>query len=96
MLAYAHLQENEFERESDGYRAIKHQSFVGTGYFDSIAQAVAGDRFAYVPDLGIDKGMIYRFNAAQGSLVPNDPPSAAAPAGAGPRHFTLHPTGRFA
>jgi isocitrate lyase len=42
MLAYAHLQENEFERESDGYRAIKHQSFVGTGYFDSIAQAVAG------------------------------------------------------
>jgi 6-phosphogluconolactonase len=40
--------------------------------------------------------MIYKFNAAQGSLVPNDPPFTALPAGAGPRHFSLHPTGRFA
>jgi isocitrate lyase len=42
MLAYAHLQENEFEAEPLGYRAVKHQSFVGTGYFDLIAQTVAG------------------------------------------------------
>jgi isocitrate lyase len=42
MLAYAHLQENEFERESGGYRAVKHQAFVGTGYFDKLAQVIAG------------------------------------------------------
>ncbi len=43
MTAYARLQEIEFDRESDsGYRAVKHQSFVGTGYFDSVAQAIAG------------------------------------------------------
>jgi len=42
MLAYAHLQENEFEREADGYRAVKHQKFVGTGYFDALAQAISG------------------------------------------------------
>lgn len=43
MTAYARLQEIEFEREADGdYRAVKHQSFVGTGYFDSLAQAIAG------------------------------------------------------
>jgi isocitrate lyase len=43
MTAYARLQEVEFEREADsGYRAVKHQSFVGTGYFDAIAQAIAG------------------------------------------------------
>jgi isocitrate lyase len=43
MTAYARLQEIEFERESDsGYRAVKHQSFVGTGYFDAVAQAIAG------------------------------------------------------
>jgi isocitrate lyase len=36
------LQENEFEAEPLGYRAVKHQSFVGTGYFDLIAQTVAG------------------------------------------------------
>ncbi|HLA13192.1 MAG TPA: isocitrate lyase [Pyrinomonadaceae bacterium] len=43
MTAYARLQEIEFEREADSnYRAVKHQSFVGTGYFDAIAQAIAG------------------------------------------------------
>lgn len=43
MTAYARLQEIEFERESDsGYRGVKHQAFVGTGYFDRIAQAIAG------------------------------------------------------
>ncbi len=43
MTAYARLQEIEFEREADsGYRGVKHQSFVGTGYFDAVAQAIAG------------------------------------------------------
>lgn len=43
MTAYAQLQEIEFERAADSdYRAVKHQSFVGTGYFDSIAQAISG------------------------------------------------------
>jgi isocitrate lyase len=43
MAAYARLQETEFLRaEQDGYRAVKHQAFVGTGYFDEVAQAIAG------------------------------------------------------
>lgn len=43
MTAYARLQEQEFERESDsGYRAVKHQAFVGTGYFDQLAQTISG------------------------------------------------------
>lgn len=43
MTAYARLQEIEFEREADsGYRGVKHQAFVGTGYFDAIAQAITG------------------------------------------------------
>src|SRR2546426_3770489 len=43
MTAYARLQEIEFEREAtSNYRGVKHQSFVGTGYFDAIAQAIAG------------------------------------------------------
>ena len=42
MTAYAQLQEREFARESDsGYRAVKHQAFVGTGYFDAVAQAIS-------------------------------------------------------
>ena len=43
MSAYAKLQATEFAREADSnYRAVKHQSFVGTGYFDTIAQVIAG------------------------------------------------------
>ncbi len=42
MAAYSRLQESEFAMEAAGYRAVKHQSFVGAGYFDRIAQTVAG------------------------------------------------------
>jgi 6-phosphogluconolactonase len=55
----------------------------------------AANRFAYVADLGLDKVLIYRFDAAAGTLVANDPP-AAVPPGSGPRHFAFHPSGRTA
>jgi 6-phosphogluconolactonase len=54
------------------------------------------NRFAYVADLGLDKVLIYRFDAGKGSLVANDPPFAPLKPGAGPRHFAFHPKGRFA
>ncbi len=38
MAAYTELQEEEFQAELDGYKAAKHQSFVGAGYFDQISQ----------------------------------------------------------
>jgi isocitrate lyase len=41
MTAYSRLQEREFQSEADGYRATKHQRFVGTGYFDEVAQRIA-------------------------------------------------------
>ena len=42
MLAYSELQEEEFAAEVEGYRAVKHQSFVGTDYFDEVAQVLSG------------------------------------------------------
>ncbi|MEE8134335.1 MAG: isocitrate lyase [Gemmatimonadales bacterium] len=42
MAAYAKLQEEEFALEEHGYEAIRHQQFVGAGYFDAIQQAVTG------------------------------------------------------
>jgi isocitrate lyase len=42
MTAYSHLQEQEFAAETDGYRATKHQAFVGTGYFDAVTQIISG------------------------------------------------------
>jgi len=42
MTAYSRLQEKEFAREAQyGYEAVKHQRFVGTGYFDAVTQVVA-------------------------------------------------------
>ena len=37
MAAYTELQEREFAAELDGYSAVKHQSFVGAGYFDEVS-----------------------------------------------------------
>ena len=43
MLAYSRLQQREFElAEKLGYGAVKHQRFVGTGYFDEVANTVSG------------------------------------------------------
>ena len=44
MAAYADLQSREFALERDGYEAVKHQEFVGVGYFDEITQVVTGGR----------------------------------------------------
>ena len=54
------------------------------------------NRFALVPDLGIDKVMIYTFNASQGKLTPNNnQPWARIKSGAGPRHLAFHPNNKF-
>jgi len=42
MPAYVRLQQKEFAREKEGYAAIKHQEFVGTNYFDQVAQVISG------------------------------------------------------
>lgn len=58
---------------------------------------LSGDnRFAYAADLGIDQIRIYRFDESRGLLEPADPAFAAVTAGGGPRHFAIHPSGRFA
>ncbi|HEY1894399.1 MAG TPA: isocitrate lyase [Chthoniobacterales bacterium] len=44
MAAYSELQEAEFAAEGDGYTATKHQREVGTGYFDAVAQVIAGGK----------------------------------------------------
>jgi len=56
----------------------------------------AANRFAFVADLGLDKIMIYKFDAEKGTLTPNDPPAGICPKGGGPRHFAFHPSGKFA
>jgi len=54
------------------------------------------NRFAMVDDLGLDEVLVYKFDSAKGTLTPNDPPFAKVDPSAGPRHFALHPSGKFA
>ena len=42
MSAYVELQDREFEMESDGYSATRHQREVGAGYFDDVSTVITG------------------------------------------------------
>lgn len=47
MSAYARLQEREFElARTHGYGAVRHQRFVGTGYFDQVATTIASGQIS--------------------------------------------------
>ncbi len=52
------------------------------------------NRFAFVADLGLDKIVVYRYDADRGTLTAAEPASVAA--GSGPRHFAFHPDGKHA
>ena len=54
------------------------------------------NRYAFAPDLGIDKIMIYELDLIHGKLKPNSQPWVPVHAGAGPRHFDFHPNGQWA
>jgi 6-phosphogluconolactonase len=54
------------------------------------------NRLAFVDDLGLDELLVYKFDSSKGTLTPNDPAFVKLDAGAGPRHFALHPSGKFA
>lgn len=55
--------------------------------------ASQGNRFVYVADLGLDKVLVYRFDAAKGTLTPAG--AAVARPGTGPRHVAFSKNGKF-
>lgn len=56
----------------------------------------SANRFAFVADLGIDKIVVYRYDAATGALEKDDSLEARLDPGSGPRHFAFHPLLRHA
>ncbi len=54
------------------------------------------NKFLFVPDLGIDKVMIYAFDQKSGKLTDAPAPYEITEAGAGPRHFEFHPNSNYA
>ena len=54
------------------------------------------NRFAVAADLGLDELISYRFDAAKGLIAAADSHFVKVTPGTGPRHFTFHPSGKFA
>ena len=54
------------------------------------------NRFAYACDLGTDRIMIFRFDSRRGKLIPSKSPWVQLKPGAGPRHLTFDPGGKYA
>ena len=54
-------------------------------------QISPNNKFAFVPDLGLDRMLIYRLNAALAKIEPAEPPFLKLRDGSGPRHVTFHP-----
>ena len=53
------------------------------------------NKFVLVPDLGVDKIMVYAFNKKTGALTPAAQPFVMTKPGSGPRHLTFHPNKKF-
>ncbi len=58
-------------------------------------EASPDNRFVLACDLGLDRILVYRFDAAKGTLTPNAPPYLKMTPGSGPRHAAFTPDGRF-
>jgi isocitrate lyase len=76
MAAYAELQEREFESEEDGYEAIRHQEFVGAGYFDEITKIATGDATSTLALKGSTEEEQFRAVGKEVGEKPRCPPSA--------------------
>ena len=58
-------------------------------------QVTNDNRFAIAADLGLDKLLVYRFDANTGTLTPGNPGFVEVDPGAGPRHVAFAPSGKF-
>jgi 6-phosphogluconolactonase (cycloisomerase 2 family) len=73
-------------------------SFAISGHDRPHAHMVLADpsgNFVLATDLGLDRFLIWKFDATTGKLSANSPAYVPLPAGDGPRHFAFHPNGRW-
>ncbi|MCC9605520.1 lactonase family protein [Blastopirellula sp. JC732] len=73
-------------------------SFAISGHDRTHAHMIESDpagRYVLHVDLGLDLIYIWKFDAAHGKLIANDPATVSLPPGDGPRHFYFHPNGQW-
>jgi 6-phosphogluconolactonase len=82
--------------EADGKlgKASSFQQHVGKRKNGHSIHVDKANKFALCCDLGLDKVIIYAFDASKGMLTPHG--AFDTPKGSGPRHFAWHPDGKAA
>jgi 6-phosphogluconolactonase len=73
-------------------------SFAFSGHDRTHAHMIQADpsgRFVLHVDLALDRIFVWKFDERTGVLTPNEPPAVLFPPGAGPRHWSFHPNGRW-
>jgi 6-phosphogluconolactonase len=77
--------------DTSGAVVAKPLAVISTGKNAHAILPDPSNRFVFASNLGDDVILQYRFDEANGTLAPNDPPRVHAPEGSGPRHFVFHP-----
>ena len=73
-------------------------SFAWSGHDRTHSHMIKPDpsgRFVLAADLGLNRILVWKFDAVSGKLTPGDPAFVAFAPGDGPRHFVFHPNGRL-
>ncbi len=85
MSAYSRLQAKEFEAERQyGYGAVKHQRFVGTGYFDAVNEIISGGMSSTLALQGSTESEQFEGDGHAKVVEMNVQPKSAAEAGSEP------------
>jgi isocitrate lyase len=69
MLGYSRLQQREFAQQQHGFRAARHQAFVGAGYFDRVQQTIMGGNASTTAMHGSTEEEQFRHDAQQGDAT---------------------------
>ncbi len=99
--SFAVFKANSYGTLNKAATVIKHEGYSVNAQRQTAPHVHAtvfskDNKFLFVPDLGIDKVMIYSFAQKKGKLDPAKIPFHMTEAGTGPRHFDFSPNGRFA
>lgn len=78
MAGYSQLQEKEFALQSKGFKAVKHQSFVGTGYFDAVQETITSGKTSTAALKGSTEEEQFNFHNPEMKIKKGDRGSKAA------------------
>ncbi|MFN7446836.1 MAG: lactonase family protein [Pirellula sp.] len=77
-------------KHEGGSRVVSNRQDASHAHWAGVSP---DNKFAFVPDLGLDRVVIYKLDPANSSIEPHG--EGVTPPGSGPRHMKFHPNGRW-